>query len=138
MRRKPARSYLPITAPVAMAPTVMAVSLVPILRQEYPCVPMRSWPSSYSKALVRRACRPVGRANSWGGVLSTAGGVVFFGDDSGAFTAVDAENGKVLWSFAANARWRASPMTYQFDGHQYVGVANGSTIMAFALPQAAQ
>ena len=87
---------------------------------------------------MRRACRPVGRANLWGGVLSTAGGVVFFGDDSGAFTAADAENGKVLWSFAANARWRASPMTYQFDGHQYFGVANGSTIMAFALPQAAQ
>ena len=75
-----------------------------------------------------------GRANSWGGVLSTAGGVVFFGDDSGAFTAVDANNGAVLWSFAANARWRASPMTYEFDGRQYIGVANGSTIMTFALP----
>jgi alcohol dehydrogenase (cytochrome c) len=80
----------------------------------------------------------VGRANSWGGVLSTAGGVVFFGDDSGAFTAADATSGKVLWSFPANARWRASPMTYQFDGRQYVGVANGSTIMAFALPQASR
>lgn len=76
----------------------------------------------------------VGRANSWGGVLATAGGVVFFGDDSGTFAAVDAQNGERLWSFAANARWRASPMTYEFDGRQYIAVANGSTIMAFALP----
>jgi alcohol dehydrogenase (cytochrome c) len=78
----------------------------------------------------------VGRANSWGGVLSTAGGLVFFGDDSGAFSAVDAASGSLLWRFAANARWRASPMTYDFDGRQYVAIANGSTIMAFALPAA--
>ena len=78
----------------------------------------------------------VGRANSWGGVLSTAGGLVFFGDDSGAFSAVDAASGSLLWRFAANARWRASPMTYDFDGRQYIAIANGSTIMAFALPAA--
>jgi alcohol dehydrogenase (cytochrome c) len=75
-----------------------------------------------------------GRAGSWGGVLGTAGGVVFFGEDSGALAAVDARNGALLWSFQANARWRASPMTYMFDGRQYVAVANGSTILAFALP----
>jgi alcohol dehydrogenase (cytochrome c) len=75
-----------------------------------------------------------GRASSWGGVLATAGGLVFFGDDSGSFAAVDARNGARLWSFAANARWRASPMSYEFDGRQYIAVANGSTIMAFALP----
>lgn len=76
----------------------------------------------------------VGRASSWGGVLATAGGVVFFGDDSGTFAAVDAQSGERLWNFAANARWRASPMTYEFDGKQYIAVANGSTIMTFALP----
>ncbi|MEY4641230.1 MAG: hypothetical protein RLZZ227_1224 [Pseudomonadota bacterium] len=74
-----------------------------------------------------------GKANSWGGVIGTAGNVLFFGDDSGAFTAADATNGEVLWSFAANARWRASPMTYMVDGKQFVAVANGSTIMAFGL-----
>jgi alcohol dehydrogenase (cytochrome c) len=76
----------------------------------------------------------VGRASTWGGVLSTAGGLVFYGDDSGAFAAADATNGTVLWRFAANARWRASPMTYQFDGQQYIAVANGSTITVFAVP----
>src|SRR5690606_22340552 len=76
----------------------------------------------------------VGRAASWGGVLASAGGLVFFGDDSGSFAAVDASSGERVWDFAANARWRASPMTYTFDGRQYIAVANGSTILTFALP----
>jgi alcohol dehydrogenase (cytochrome c) len=75
-----------------------------------------------------------GRAASWGGVLGTASNLVFFGEDSGALAAADAETGTMLWSFQANARWRASPMTYMFDGRQYVAIANGSTILAFALP----
>lgn len=75
-----------------------------------------------------------GSGGSWGGVLSTIGGVVFFGEDSGSFMAADAKNGEVLWSFQANARWRASPMTFQFDQKQYITVAAGSAIMTFALP----
>ncbi len=74
-----------------------------------------------------------GNVNSWGGVLSTAGRVVFFGDDSGAFAAVDAENGRRLWSFQTSQLWKASPMTYAFDNQQYVAVAAGSTIIAFGL-----
>jgi len=74
-----------------------------------------------------------GNVNSWGGVLSTAGRVVFFGDDSGAFAAVDAENGRRLWSFQTSQLWKASPMTYVFDNQQYVAVTSGSTIIAFAL-----
>ncbi len=75
----------------------------------------------------------IGNVNSWGGVLSTAGRVVFFGDDSGAFAAVDAENGRRLWSFQTSQLWKASPMTYVFDNQQYVAVASGSTIIAFGL-----
>jgi alcohol dehydrogenase (cytochrome c) len=74
-----------------------------------------------------------GSVNSWGGVLSTAGRVVFFGDDSGAFAAVDAENGRRLWSFQTSQLWKASPMTYVFDNQQYVAIASGSTIIAFGL-----
>jgi alcohol dehydrogenase (cytochrome c) len=76
----------------------------------------------------------VGQAESWGGVLSTDGGVVFFCDDSGAFAAVDAHTGRRLWQFQANRLWKASPMTYRFDGKQYVVVASGQTILAFGLP----
>jgi alcohol dehydrogenase (cytochrome c) len=75
-----------------------------------------------------------GPGDSWGGVLSTAGGLVFFCDDSGAFAAVDARTGKRLWRFETNHRWHASPMTYSADGKQYVAVAAGPNIIAFGLP----
>jgi len=48
--------------------------------------------------------------------------------------AADAVSGRPLWEFAANVGWKASPMTYAFDGRQYVAVAAGSTILAFRLP----
>ena len=77
----------------------------------------------------------VGLASSWGGTLATASGVLFYCDDSGAFVAADATNGKTLWDFQTSQLWKASPMTYQFDGKQYVAVAAGSNILAFALPE---
>ena len=66
--------------------------------------------------------------------MSTAGGVVFFGEESGAFMAVEAANGRPLWSFQTNQFWKASPMPYVFDQKQYVAVAAGSDIIAFGLP----
>ncbi len=75
-----------------------------------------------------------GPADTWGGVLSTAGGLVFYGDDSGAFAAADAAAGTPLWRFRANQYWKASPMTYLADGKQYVAIAGGSDILVFALP----
>jgi alcohol dehydrogenase (cytochrome c) len=74
-----------------------------------------------------------GLANSWGGILATASGLVFFGEDSGALMAVDASTGKPLWQFQANQTRKASPMTYMFDGKQYVAVASGSVVVSFAL-----
>jgi len=76
----------------------------------------------------------VGHGDTWGGALATAGGLVFFCDDSGNFMAADADSGKPLWTFRANQNWKASPMTYQFDGKQYVTIASGQTITSFALP----
>jgi alcohol dehydrogenase (cytochrome c) len=75
----------------------------------------------------------VGNAGSWGGTLATATGLVFFGEDSGAFVAADAVTGKTLWTFEANANWKGSPMVYQFDGKEMIGVAAGGSIMAFGL-----
>jgi alcohol dehydrogenase (cytochrome c) len=74
-----------------------------------------------------------GPANSWGGTLTTAGGLVFFGEDSGALMAVEASSGKPLWHFQTSTVWKASPMTYVFDGKQHIAVASGSAIIAFAL-----
>ncbi len=75
-----------------------------------------------------------GQGRSWGGTLSTAGGLVFFGDDNGALEAVDAANGHALWHFNTGQEVRASPMTYAVDGVQYVAVAAGSDIFSFMLP----
>jgi len=83
----------------------------------------------------------IGPADSWGGVLSS-GGVVFFGEDSGALGAVDAKTGKDLWHIQTNASaalgdghsWRSSPMTYIAGGKQYIAFAAGPNILAFGLP----
>jgi alcohol dehydrogenase (cytochrome c) len=48
--------------------------------------------------------------------------------------AADAKTGKPLWHFMANQPWHASPMSYAIDEKQYVAVAAGSTVIAFALP----
>jgi alcohol dehydrogenase (cytochrome c) len=76
-----------------------------------------------------------GETTASSGVLSTASGVVFFGENSGGFMAADASNGKVLWQFQTNIPGRSSPMTYMFDNKQYVAVAVGSDIVAFGLPE---
>jgi alcohol dehydrogenase (cytochrome c) len=75
-----------------------------------------------------------GTTTASAGVISTAGGLVFFGENSGAFMAADAATGEVLWQFPTNQVWKASPMTYVFDGKQYIAIAVGQSIMAFALP----
>jgi alcohol dehydrogenase (cytochrome c) len=75
-----------------------------------------------------------GDVDSWGGVLSTAGDIVIFGDDSGALAAADARSGKALWSFQTSQVWKSSPMTYVFDKRQLVAVASGPSIFAFGLP----
>src|SRR5256884_370094 len=74
-----------------------------------------------------------GPANSWGGTLTTASGLVIFGEEGGALMVADASKGNPLWSFETNQTWRASPMTYMFDGRQFVAVAAGPNIIAFAI-----
>ena len=69
-----------------------------------------------------------------GGVLSTDGGLVFFTENSGAFSAADTKTGELLWSFQSNQGWRASPMTYMVGGKQYVAIASSLGFLAFALP----
>jgi len=67
------------------------------------------------------------------GLMATAGGLVFYGDGNGAFIAADAKTGKLLWHFNTGQNWKAGPMTYTVDGNQYVGVAAGTSILAFGL-----
>jgi alcohol dehydrogenase (cytochrome c) len=76
-----------------------------------------------------------GQGSSWSGTLSTAGGVVFFGDDGAALSAADAKTGKVLWSYPFADIPHSSPMTYVFDNKQYVAMTNGTQVYAFGLPE---
>ena len=76
----------------------------------------------------------VGAGKSWAGTLTTAAGLLFFGDDSESLEAVDVATGRPLWHFNTGQLMRASPMTYAVDGVQYVVIAAGSDVFSFSLP----
>jgi alcohol dehydrogenase (cytochrome c) len=67
-----------------------------------------------------------------GGVLATAGNVLFTGDGSGNFVAIDATNGKPLWRSRIGDPSNA-PQTYMVDGRQHVLVAVRDRLYAFML-----
>ena len=78
---------------------------------------------------------PVKKKRAWkvhhskpsnGGILSTAGDLVFQGTWDGTFAAYDAYNGKKLWQYKSDSAVLAGPMTYELDGEQYIAVAQGS------------
>ncbi len=70
---------------------------------------------------------------NYSGVLSTAGGLLFYGESGGTFAAADARTGKTLWHFNTGQVWKASPMTYSVNGKQYVAIAAGGNIVSFTL-----
>ena len=61
----------------------------------------------------------------WSGVLSTAGGVVFYGTLEGYLKAVDAKTGKELYKFKTPSGIIGNPMTYEQGGKQYVAILSG-------------
>lgn len=60
-----------------------------------------------------------------GGVLATAGGLVFTGEGNGNFNAYDSQTGEILWQIKSEFGVNAPPITYTIDGVQYVAVASG-------------
>jgi len=79
-----------------------------------------------------------------GGVLATAGGLVFTGEGNGFVNAYDAKTGKKLWSFQCGAGANSPPVSYMVGGKQYIAVAaggntqldfkRGNSVIVFALP----
>ena len=61
----------------------------------------------------------------WGGVLTTAGNLVFTGTPEGYLKAFDAKTGKELWKFQTGSGVVGCPITWEQDGEQYVGVPSG-------------
>lgn len=79
-----------------------------------------------------------------GGVLATAGGLVFTGEGNGEFDAYDSRTGKLLWQFNCGAGVNAPPITYSIGNKQFVAVAaggsaiwgypQGDSVIVFGLP----
>jgi PQQ-dependent dehydrogenase (methanol/ethanol family) len=64
---------------------------------------------------------------SYSGALSTASGLVFVGDDDGNFRALDATNGKVLWTANLGLAFGAPPIAYEINGTEYIAIAVGGS-----------
>ena len=61
----------------------------------------------------------------WGGVLSTAGGLVFMGNPEGYLMAFDATTGEMKYKFNTGSGIVGSPVTWEQDGEQYISVLSG-------------
>lgn len=101
------------------------------LGKEFPAKP---GPGDFLGELV--AWDPIKQAKVWSikettpfnaGTLATGGGVVFAGNNSGLFRAIDAKSGNVLWSMDLGSGISAAPATFSVDGKQYVAVVVGRT-----------
>jgi alcohol dehydrogenase (cytochrome c) len=78
------------------------------------------------------------QGSSTNGVLATAGNVLFGAIRDGNVLALDAKTGRHLWHFQTGAAMAASPMSYSANGRQFVAIAAGTTVYAFALPEGAR
>jgi alcohol dehydrogenase (cytochrome c) len=61
----------------------------------------------------------------WGGVMTTAGGLVFTGNPEGDFMAINDETGEVIWKFQTGTGIVGQPVTYDIDGEQYIAIVAG-------------
>jgi alcohol dehydrogenase (cytochrome c) len=69
------------------------------------------------------------KSQSWpatSGLLTTAGGLAFYGDPDGRFNAVNDETGEHLWSFNVGTGIHGNPTTYTVEGKQYVAIVYGA------------
>jgi alcohol dehydrogenase (cytochrome c) len=114
-------------------------------------VPARSFMSGGMKKLpdpdysAVRAIDPKTQTIKWeyklptpslAGVMSTATGLVFAGDNEGNFNAFDSRTGKRLWTYRMGSLiWGAAATSVMLDGRQLVLLPSGNTIVAFGVPE---
>lgn len=95
-----------------------------------------AWSPEQQKAVWRKALARPGN----GGILATAGDLVFQGEIDGHFSARDALTGELVWQIDTDFGFMAAPMSYSIDGEQYISIATGrggpaSMIYGFQVPQ---
>jgi alcohol dehydrogenase (cytochrome c) len=70
------------------------------------------------------------------GLLTTASGLIFSGDNDGNLLALESKTGKLLWRYQMGSNLHGtSPITYMLDGRQHLLVPSGTTLTAWALPE---
>lgn len=87
-----------------------------------------------SGELVWQQTTPTNTAIGASGNLATSGDLVLQGTDVGELYALDARTGDSLFVYQHNRPIRASPLTYQVNGKQYIAVVSTNSVLAFALP----
>ena len=122
--------------------------------------PARSHLSAYDPVTGARQWRHEHKYPLLASQLATAGGLVFSGDATGRFFALDAASGRELWGFRTGSGHRGSAVTYAVDGRQYIATPSGwgsalaglttqlwpeaadfpsgSSVFVFALPEGAE
>jgi alcohol dehydrogenase (cytochrome c) len=100
-----------------------------VLRALDPTTGERKWEHKY------RAYPSTVSLDLTGGIMTTATGLLFTGDNEGHFYAFDATTGKELWRFQVGAPvWGGAPISFMLDGRQWIVTPAGLTLTAFALP----
>ncbi len=75
----------------------------------------------------------IGGGSIASGLMSTAGGILFYADGSGAVVAADAKGGKILWHYDTGQQFKGSPMAYTVDGKERLVLVAGQTILSFGI-----
>jgi outer membrane protein assembly factor BamB len=70
----------------------------------------------------------------YGGALVTAGGLMFFGENSGWLNALDAETGETVWRFRAAEGNMGPPISFLVDGHQRIAITSRQGLTVLGLP----
>ena len=97
------------------------------------------WSSSVLEAIDYntgkiRWTHEIGEDEGAAGMLTTAGELLFTGDNSGNAMALDPSTGKTLWHVNLGAKMQSGPTTYELDGRQYLLTPAGNMIYAWVLP----
>lgn len=88
---------------------------------------------AWNPATGKKVWEVLNKSPFWSGVLSTSGGVVFTGSQTGQFMAFDAANGRKLWHFQTGSGISGLPIAWEHKGKAYITVMSGAATVYGAL-----
>jgi alcohol dehydrogenase (cytochrome c) len=100
---------------------------------EGPADGMRGSLVAWDPVAKRKVWEVPSKTPNWSGVLSTGGGLVFVGTQTGQFKAFDAKDGRELWSFQTGSGISGLPIAWEHQGRQYITVTSGAATVYGAL-----